>query len=110
MTSNGSEMRFPGYNKLLNQCISRKAIREGQRVHSRVIKSRYLPPLYLRNRLIILYSKCECSYFTGHVFDKMSETDVSFLDCNLVFIYFNVLSWSWTSVEKQRIETETKIL
>ncbi|XP_012073028.2 putative pentatricopeptide repeat-containing protein At3g13770, mitochondrial [Jatropha curcas] len=76
MAFHGPEMRFAGYNKLLNQCINKKAIREGQRVHSHMIKARYLPPLYLRNRLIVFYSKCECLGFARHVFDEMTERDV----------------------------------
>ncbi|KAJ0099883.1 hypothetical protein Patl1_20612 [Pistacia atlantica] len=72
----GLEMKFEGYDTLLNACLNRRTIRDGQRVHAHMIKTCYLPPLYLRTRLIIFYNKCECLGGARQVFDEMRERNV----------------------------------
>ncbi|GMY13634.1 putative pentatricopeptide repeat-containing protein, mitochondrial [Fagus crenata] len=69
-------MRFQGYDMLLNECVNQRAIREGQRVHTHMIKTSYLPPVYLRTRLIILYCKCETLGDARQVLDEMPERNV----------------------------------
>uniref|UniRef100_A0A7N2R7M5 Pentatricopeptide repeat-containing protein n=2 Tax=Quercus lobata TaxID=97700 RepID=A0A7N2R7M5_QUELO len=76
MALQGPEMRFEGYDTLLNECINQRAIREGQRVHTHMIKTCYLPPVYLRTRLIVLYCKCECLCDARQVLDEMPERNV----------------------------------
>lgn len=76
MAIQGTEMRFDGYNTLLNECVNRRAIREGQRVHSHMIKTCYLPSVYLRTRLIVLYTKCKRLSDARHVFDGMRDRNV----------------------------------
>ncbi|KAF5750680.1 putative pentatricopeptide repeat-containing protein [Tripterygium wilfordii] len=69
-------MKFHGYNALLDECVNRRALRHGQRVHAHMIKTHYLPSVYLRNRLIIFYSKCECLDNARQVLDEMPEKNV----------------------------------
>ena len=76
MALQGPEMRFEGYDTLLNECINQRAIREGQRVHTHMIKTCYLPPVYLRTRLIVLYCKCECLGDARQMLDEMPERNV----------------------------------
>ncbi|KAL2923747.1 hypothetical protein RDABS01_015238 [Bienertia sinuspersici] len=76
MAVEGLEMKFEGYDTILNECVNRKALREGQRVHTHMIKTQYLPPVYLRTRLLILYSKCDCLVDARYVFDEMPERNV----------------------------------
>lgn len=38
MAKRGLEVKFKEYDTLLNQCINQRAIREGQRVHTHMIK------------------------------------------------------------------------
>lgn len=76
MAKQGLEVKFKDYNELLNQCVSRRALREGQRVHAHMIKTHYEPPVYLRTRLIVLYVKCECLSDARCVFDEMPERNV----------------------------------
>ncbi|CAN1745073.1 Putative pentatricopeptide repeat-containing protein At3g13770, mitochondrial [Linum perenne] len=76
MATQGLLMKFEGYNLLLNECIKRREFREGQRVHSHMIKTCYLPPLYLRTRLIVLYTKCDRLRDARQVFDEMPERNV----------------------------------
>lgn len=76
MAVQGLEMKFEGYDTILNECVNKRALREGQRVHSHMIKTQYLPPVYLRTRLLILYCKCECLSDARYVFDEMPERNV----------------------------------
>ncbi|XP_019053333.1 PREDICTED: putative pentatricopeptide repeat-containing protein At3g13770, mitochondrial [Nelumbo nucifera] len=76
MAIQGEGVRFEGYDSLLNECVNRRALREGQRVHAHMIKTRYLPPVYLRTRLIVLYTKCDCLGDARHVLDEMHERNV----------------------------------
>ena len=76
MAVRGLEVKFEGYDAILNECVNRKAIREGQIVHAHMIKTQYLPPVYLRTRLVVLYCKCECLVDAREVFDEMPERNV----------------------------------
>ncbi|CAI0377109.1 unnamed protein product [Linum tenue] len=76
MAVQGPLTKFDGYNSLLNECVNKRALREGQRVHAQMIKCRYLPPVYLRTRLIVFYTKCNCLSDARHVFDEMPERNV----------------------------------
>lgn len=70
------DMNFEGYDSILTECVNRKALREGQIVHAHMIKTQYLPPVYLRTRLVVLYCKCECLVDAREMFDEMPERNV----------------------------------
>ncbi|ANM64870.1 Pentatricopeptide repeat (PPR) superfamily protein [Arabidopsis thaliana] len=72
----GPEMGFHGYDALLNACLDKRALRDGQRVHAHMIKTRYLPATYLRTRLLIFYGKCDCLEDARKVLDEMPEKNV----------------------------------
>ncbi|KAG6640864.1 hypothetical protein CIPAW_09G033600 [Carya illinoinensis] len=76
MAFQGPAMKFEGYDALLNECVNQRAIREGQRVHAHMIKTRYLPPVYLWTRLIVLYTKCDSLCDARRVLDEMPERNV----------------------------------
>ncbi|KAK8554193.1 hypothetical protein V6N13_073125 [Hibiscus sabdariffa] len=76
MAARGLGMKFEGYDMLLNACIKKRAFREGQRVHAHMIKTRYLPHVYLRTRLIIFYGKCDRLRDARNVLDEMPEKNV----------------------------------
>lgn len=76
MAVQGLDMKFDGYDTLLNECVSQRAIREGQRVHAHMIKTCYLPPVYLRTRLIVFYSKCDCLNDARRMLDEMTLRNV----------------------------------
>ncbi|XXG39771.1 hypothetical protein AAC387_Pa01g0644 [Persea americana] len=67
---------FDGYDSLLAVCINQNAVREGQRVHSHMIKTRYFPPVFLNTRLVIMYVKFGFLEDARRVFDGMSERNV----------------------------------
>ncbi|CAN8269377.1 unnamed protein product [Cochlearia groenlandica] len=72
----GPEMSFNGYDTLLNACLEKRALREGQRVHAHMIKIHYFASTYLRTRLLIFYGKCDFSKDARKVFDEMPERNV----------------------------------
>lgn len=76
MAVQGLDMKFEGYDTLLNECVNQRAVREGQRIHAHMIKTRYLPPVYLRTRLIVLYSKCDRLSDARRVLDEMTLRNV----------------------------------
>ncbi|XP_057982452.1 putative pentatricopeptide repeat-containing protein At3g13770, mitochondrial [Malania oleifera] len=76
MAVQGLEVNFKGYDSILTECVNQRAIRKGQRVHAHMIKTRYLPPVYLRTRLIVFYSKCEWLRDARRVLDEMPDRNV----------------------------------
>ncbi|XP_059463600.1 putative pentatricopeptide repeat-containing protein At3g13770, mitochondrial [Corylus avellana] len=76
MALQGHEMVFDGYNTLLNECVNQRAIRGGQRVQAHMIKTCYFPPVYLRTRLIVLYTKCQSLGDARKVLEEMPERNV----------------------------------
>ncbi|KAK7278860.1 hypothetical protein RJT34_23899 [Clitoria ternatea] len=76
MSLRGHDMKFQDYNTVLNECVSKRAFREGQRVHAHMIKTHYLPSVFLRTRLIVLYTKCDSLRDALHVLDEMPERNV----------------------------------
>lgn len=76
MAEQGFNMKFRGYNTLLDECVRQKALREGQRVQSHMIKTRYHPCMYLRTRLMGLYLKSERLEEARRVFDEMPKRAV----------------------------------
>ncbi|PKI72188.1 hypothetical protein CRG98_007386 [Punica granatum] len=71
MAGRGIGMKFEDY-----QAILKAAVREGQRVHSHMIKTCYAPPVYLRTKLIVLYTKCGCLDDAREVFDEIPLRNV----------------------------------
>ncbi|CAF2101622.1 putative pentatricopeptide repeat-containing protein At3g13770, mitochondrial [Brassica napus] len=72
----GPNMGFHDYDALLNTCVNKRALREGQRVHAHMIKTLYFPSTYLQNRLLILYGKCDRLQDAHKVLDEMPEKNV----------------------------------
>ncbi|RDX57872.1 putative pentatricopeptide repeat-containing protein, mitochondrial, partial [Mucuna pruriens] len=76
MALRGHDMNFQDYNTVLNECVSKRALREGQRVHAHVIKTHHVPCAYLRTRLIVFYAKCDSLIDARRVLDEMPERNV----------------------------------
>ncbi|XP_028783775.1 putative pentatricopeptide repeat-containing protein At3g13770, mitochondrial isoform X2 [Neltuma alba] len=72
----GPQIKFKGYNSILNECVNQRATREGQRVHAHMIKTDYLPSVYLRTRLIVFYTKCDSLDDARRVLNEMPERNV----------------------------------
>ncbi|KAG5151226.1 hypothetical protein JHK84_027698 [Glycine max] len=69
-------MNLQDYNTVLNECVSKRAFKEGQRVHAHTIKTHYLPCVYLWTRLIVFYTKCDSLGDARHVLNEMPERNV----------------------------------
>ncbi|CAJ1967497.1 unnamed protein product [Sphenostylis stenocarpa] len=76
MALRGNDMNFQDYNTVLNECVSKRAFKEGQRVHAHMIKTHHLPCVYLWTRLIVFYVKCDSLRDARHLFDEMPERNV----------------------------------
>lgn len=76
MSEQGLDMKFKEYDALLNECIAHRVLKGGQRVQAHMMKTRYLPPVYLRTRLIVFYVKCEALSDARKVFDEMPARNV----------------------------------
>eukprot|EP01018_Ginkgo_biloba_P035432 Gb_20153 [translate_table: standard] len=76
MDSRQPEVDFNTYACLLQECINMKALNEGTRVHTHMIKTRVVPGVYLKTKLVIMYAKCGSLVNARHMFDKMSDRNV----------------------------------
>ncbi|XP_073067080.1 putative pentatricopeptide repeat-containing protein At3g13770, mitochondrial [Primulina eburnea] len=76
MSKLGVNMKFKEYDALLNKCIAHRVLKGGQRVQAHMMKTRYLPPVYLRTRLIVFYVKCEVLSDARKVFDEIPDRNV----------------------------------
>ncbi|KAK7267312.1 hypothetical protein RIF29_19981 [Crotalaria pallida] len=76
MSLRGHAINFRHYNALLNECVAKRAFREGKRLHAHIIKTHYPQSVYLRTRLIVFYNKCDCLEDARRVLDEMPERNV----------------------------------
>ncbi|KAI3932671.1 hypothetical protein MKW98_012642 [Papaver atlanticum] len=76
MSIQKDQLKFNDYDSLLNLCVNKKAIIEGQRVHLHMIKTHYIPPQFLQTRLMVLYIKCDHLKDARRVFDSMRKRNV----------------------------------
>ncbi|KAK2967533.1 hypothetical protein RJ640_030404 [Escallonia rubra] len=64
------------YSFLLTCCLQERALEEGKRIHAHIERSGFEPGIYISNRIIDLYCKCECLVDARKVFDEMPERDM----------------------------------
>lgn len=64
------------YSVLLQFCIQHRALEEGKRVHNHITLSKFMPGIFISNKIIDLYCKCNCVEDAHKVFDKMGERDL----------------------------------
>eukprot|EP01018_Ginkgo_biloba_P004770 Gb_15968 [translate_table: standard] len=64
------------YSSLLETCIRKKSMAEGKRIEGHMMDAGFEPDIFLRNKLVILYSKCGKLADARHAFDKMPERNV----------------------------------
>ncbi|KAF8411715.1 hypothetical protein HHK36_004273 [Tetracentron sinense] len=61
------------FAKLLDSCLQSKSLRDGRRVHARLIKTRFASEIFIQNRLIDVYGKCGCLDDARKLFGRMSH-------------------------------------
>eukprot|EP01018_Ginkgo_biloba_P001839 Gb_27521 [translate_table: standard] len=64
------------YVCLLQACINKKALSEGNLVHAYMTKRGFLPDIIVKNTLVNMYAKCGSLLDARRVFDQMIERDV----------------------------------
>ncbi|XP_057868859.1 pentatricopeptide repeat-containing protein At2g22070 [Cryptomeria japonica] len=64
------------YARLLQGCIDMKALSDGKRIHTHMIKCCFQPRTFLWNRLLEMYAKSGSLTDARQVFDKMPERDI----------------------------------
>ncbi|XP_020571105.1 pentatricopeptide repeat-containing protein At4g13650 [Phalaenopsis equestris] len=61
------------FSNLLQSSIKAKSLLEVQRVHARLLKTRFASEVFIQNRLIDAYSKCGLLHDAQQVFEKMPD-------------------------------------
>ncbi|KAL8038430.1 hypothetical protein ABFX02_11G106200 [Erythranthe guttata] len=64
------------YAAVLQLCIEKRALDEGKRVHSHIKESGFAPGIFISNKILDLYCKCESISDARKLFDEMGERDV----------------------------------
>ncbi|KAJ4981084.1 hypothetical protein NE237_031921 [Protea cynaroides] len=64
------------YISLLQLCIQQRALEEGRRVHNHIKRSGFMPGVFIYNRLLDMYSKCQSLVGAQKLFDEMTERDL----------------------------------
>ncbi|XP_077229968.1 tetratricopeptide repeat (TPR)-like superfamily protein [Tasmannia lanceolata] len=73
---NNSQIHPQTYAFLLQECIHRKELKRGRRIHSHMIISGFVPDQYLMTKLLILYAKNKDLETAHQLFDEMSERNL----------------------------------
>ncbi|KAF8410581.1 hypothetical protein HHK36_003113 [Tetracentron sinense] len=64
------------YSTLLQLCLQQRALEEGKRVHAHIKFSGFVPGVFILNRLLDMYSKCESLVDARKLFDEMTQRDL----------------------------------
>ncbi|WOL04080.1 hypothetical protein Cni_G12801 [Canna indica] len=64
------------FSLLLQSCIDSNSLRDGQRVHARLLKTRFSSETFIQNRLIDVYAKCGSLEDARNLFDRMAHRNV----------------------------------
>ncbi|XP_031265204.1 pentatricopeptide repeat-containing protein At4g37170-like [Pistacia vera] len=64
------------YSTLIQFCRQNYALEEGKRVHAHLKASGFKPGVFISNRLLDMYAKCESLIDAQKVFDEMNERDL----------------------------------
>ncbi|XP_050227827.1 pentatricopeptide repeat-containing protein At4g37170 [Mercurialis annua] len=64
------------YSTLIQCCLKKRALEEGIKVHQHIKLSGFLPGLFISNRLLDMYAKCDGLVHAQKLFDEMGERDL----------------------------------
>nr|GMC73979.1 pentatricopeptide repeat-containing protein At4g37170 [Ipomoea batatas] len=64
------------YSALFQLCIEQRVLEEGRKVHAHLKRSNFTPGVFISNRIIEFYCKCERPSNARQVFDEMGERDL----------------------------------
>lgn len=64
------------YSNLIQSCLQNRAFEEGKKVHEHIKLSGFIPGLFISNRLLDMYAKCDSLVNAQKLFDEMTERDL----------------------------------
>ncbi|KAJ8764348.1 hypothetical protein K2173_006088 [Erythroxylum novogranatense] len=64
------------YSSLIQSCLKNRALEEGKKVHEHIKLSGFVPGLFISNRLLDMYAKCDSIVNAHKLFDDMTERDL----------------------------------
>lgn len=64
------------YITILQLCIEKRALHEGKRVHAHIKGSGFVPGIFVLNKILELYCKCDSFSDARNLFDEMGERDL----------------------------------
>ncbi|KAH9310397.1 hypothetical protein KI387_025432 [Taxus chinensis] len=78
LTTNKPPVDSYTYVQLLQTCISKKALSQGEKIHSHISQTGFQLATHklLQNTIISMYDKCGCLVDARQVFDQMTERDI----------------------------------
>ncbi|KAL0396675.1 UNVERIFIED_CONTAM: Pentatricopeptide repeat-containing protein [Sesamum calycinum] len=81
------------YTTILQLCIEKRALDEGKRVHAHIKRSGFVPGIFISNKILDLYCKCESISDAQTVFDEMGEKDL----CSWNILISGYAKMGWVS-------------
>lgn len=70
------DLSFPNsspFAKLLESCLRSRSALDTRRVHARILKTQFSMEIFIQNRLIDVYGKCDCLDDAHKLFDRMPQ-------------------------------------
>ncbi|KAL9343667.1 hypothetical protein Peur_064098 [Populus x canadensis] len=64
------------YSTLIQSCIKSRLLQQGKKVHQHIKLSGFVPGLFILNRLLEMYAKCDSLMDSQKLFDEMPERDL----------------------------------
>ncbi|CAA0826587.1 Pentatricopeptide repeat-containing protein [Striga hermonthica] len=64
------------YKTVLQLCIEKRALDDGKRVHAQMGSSGFVPGIFISNKVLDLYCKCQSISDAQKMFDEMPERDL----------------------------------
>ncbi|KAJ6421571.1 hypothetical protein OIU84_028863 [Salix udensis] len=64
------------YSTLIQSCIKNRLLQQGKKVHQHIKLSGFVPGLFILNRLLEMYAKCDSLMDSQKLFDEMHERDL----------------------------------
>ncbi|XP_057832473.2 pentatricopeptide repeat-containing protein At3g13880 [Cryptomeria japonica] len=75
MDQQGCSTDSKTYACLLQDCVKKRALAEGKRIHAHMIQTGYKLGMFVCNDLLNMYAKCGCLKDACYLFDRMPEAD-----------------------------------
>ncbi|KAK6933788.1 Pentatricopeptide repeat [Dillenia turbinata] len=76
LLDNVNQLPASTYSTLLQLCLQRKSLLDGKMVHAHIKNSDFKPGIFISNRIIDMYVKCDSLVHARQVFDEMVERDL----------------------------------